>query len=892
MIKQAVVKRIGNGVVDVQPVGSANTVKNVRVSGQVSWDLLEVGVPVVLDELDQLPFVAYTIATKPLYYTPQPRTYAGVVNNALLSDGSVPLVGNLPVAPGVTVDGYDISTLGQAIINLQAADTIARTGYTVLSHATHLVATIGADDTTIMVRDALFIDTEEIALSNTEGHVEYMIIDGDPVGTVDDDGAPAWNYTVFRRSYTDPPNIEIGWAAGTLINGLTTKGYIHMDGRGNSDKAPSINVTVIPNPVQHTKNQVAAIGNLSGLLDFADDSYGVAFGRLTTGDIYFSFNNQSAEMRLANADIAGWSGTGSEAQQYYRIYGLFEDDHMPGDVRFGADGGRLELWNEQHKLALLSGDQEIMVVTPDGARFMAMVWAGDNPGPQAGIGKDGDDAVIALRNEIGGPGFVATAKPTGVYIYAGNPPPLPQHWSYDQVTNVFDFDGDFYVRNMTVLGEIEFSSIGSLKVLNPADPNRYGMMVPHGQYGYTVDAGGQQHISSVIAWAPLTLNTEPGLSGYTHTFLAGEAMFGRRRYRHLRVEPGIDGRIGLFDGDDPKAYLDYLGNAVIDGTLYAWNREVVVGREGHGIEIPIIAGDIDEVAKLVTFVDNANDYRFMAGFWSSTDATLSEASLSMNSVNRISITMGTYSESWSDDYRSYVRVLSNAGTDKEAWLRLMAAGDNGAANRATIDLYSLKGDDGSYSRIDLDANIVRLTQATAAPVATTGQPLNNGSISFPDGSGWHPSTWISGQYLVARLNAGWRPFAQAWGTVQRFGAETTNYAEIDGGGSMTFTGSSFVIPKYQTETQNSGSDFTISKTITWVNCNGGNRIATLPTAASFTRQRITVKKIDNTAYTVTIDGDGAETVDDAANYVLTVYNQSVDLVSNGTAWKVVSEYVP
>lgn len=575
MIKQAVVKRIGNGVVDVQPVGSANTVKNVRVSGQVSWDLLEVGVPVVLDELDQLPFVAYTIATKPLYYTPQPRTYAGVVNNALLSDGSVPLVGNLPVAPGVTIDGYDISLLGQAIINLQSADTIARTGYTLLSHATHLVATIGADDTTIMVRDALFIDTEEIALSNTEGHVEYMIIDGDPVGTVDDDGAPAWNYTVFRRSYTDPPNIEIGWAAGTLINGLTTKGYIYMDGRGNSDTAPSINVVVIPNPVTHSKNQVAAIGNLSGLLEFPDDSYGVAFGRLTTGDIYFSFNNQTAEMRLANADIAGWSGTGSEAQQYYRIYGLFEDDHMPGDVRFGADGGRLELWNEQHKLALLSGDQEIMVVTPDGARFMAMVWAGDNPGPQAGIGKDGDDAVIALRNEIGGPGLVATAKPTGVYIYAGNPPPLPHHWSYDQVTNRFDFDGDFYVRDMTVLGEIEFSSVASVKVYDPADPYRYGMLVPHGQYGYTVDAGNQQHISSVLAWAPLTLNTEPGLTGYTHTYLAGEVQFGRRRYRHFRIEPGAAGRVGLFNGDTPLVWLDYAGDAYMTGNATITGGAVV-----------------------------------------------------------------------------------------------------------------------------------------------------------------------------------------------------------------------------------------------------------------------------------------------------------------------------
>ena len=574
--RQAVIKRIGNGVVDVQPVGSANVIKNVKVSGQISWDLLTPGTNVVLDELSQLPIVTHTIAVGPQYYGSHGQSYTNVINNALLADGSVALVGNLPVAPGVTVDGYDISLLGQAIVNLQAADTIARTGYTVLSHATHLVATIDADATTIMVRDALFDDGEEIALSNTEGHVEYMIINGAPVLTVDNQGAPAWNYTVFRRSYTDPPNIEIGWAAATLINGLTTKGFIYMDGRGGSDKAPSINVTVIPNPVTHTKNQVVAIGNLSGLLDFEDDSYGLAVGRLSTADIYFSFNNRTAELKLANADITGSSGTGSESEEYYRIFGLFEDDHMPGDVRFGGDGGRLELWNETHKLAMLNGDAEIFTIDPSGARFMNMVWAGSVPGPQVGIGQDGSNAVIALRGEIGSAGFVATGSADGrVYVYTGNPPPLPNHWYYDSLTNKAGFDGDFTVRNMRVEGQIQFSSVGSVKVLNPSDPLRYGMIVPHGQYGYSVDAGNQQHISSVLAWAPLTLDTEPGLAGYTHTYLAGEVQFGRRRYRHFRIEPGAAGRVGLFNGDTPLVWLDYAGDAYMTGNATITGGAVV-----------------------------------------------------------------------------------------------------------------------------------------------------------------------------------------------------------------------------------------------------------------------------------------------------------------------------
>ena len=592
MIKQAVIKRVGNGRVDVQPVGSANVVKNVKVSEQISWDLLSVGTNVILDQLDQLPVVTHTIATTPKYYTPYASNYVGVINNALLADGTVALVGNLPVAPGVTVDGYDISLLGQAIVNLQSADTIARTGYTVLSHATHLVETIGPYDTTIMVRDALFADTEEIALSNTEGHIEYMVIDGTPTPTVDADGAPAWNYDVFRRSYSDPPGIEIGWAAATLINGLTQKGYIYMDGRGGSSKAPSINVVVIDDPDTHAKEHVAAIGNLSGLLDFDTNSYGIALGRLTTGDVYLSFNERNAQLRIANADIAGWAGVGSEAQEYYRIYGLFEDGHMPGDVRFGRDGGRLELWNETHKLAMLNGDTEIFTIDPSGARFQGMVWAGDIPGPQVGFGKDGSDAVIALRNEPGGPGFVATGSPSRIYVYTGNPPPLPNHWYYDSLANVAGFDGSFTVRDMIVEGQIQFSSIGSLKILDPDDPQRYGMVVPHGQYGYTVDAGGQQHISSVIAWAPLTLDTEPGLPGYIQTFTAGEVMFGRRRYRHFRVEAGANGRVGLFNGDTPLVWSDYLGNAYVVGDITATGGTITGGLTVSGGSITAGSGNV------------------------------------------------------------------------------------------------------------------------------------------------------------------------------------------------------------------------------------------------------------------------------------------------------------
>ncbi len=250
--------------------------------------------------------------------------------------------------------------------------------------------------------------------------------------------------------------------------------------------------------------------------------------------------------------------------------------------------------------------------------------------------------------------------------------------------------------------------------------------------------------------------------------------------------------------------------------------------------------------------------------------------------------MGTYASPWSDDYRSYVRVLSNAGTDREALLRLIAAGDNGAAAQAVIDLYSLKGDDGTHSRIDLDANIVRLTTATAAPVATPGQPLNNGSVSFPDGSGWHPATYATGgKYLVARLGGGWRPFAQAWGEVQRFGAETTNYAEIDGGGSLTFTGNAREWPRWATETQNSGGAYDITKTVTRVNSTSGSGPGTLPTAVGSTGTPWVVYKVDSSANPVTITGTGGELINGAATFDIENQWDSAIFISLGTGYETI-----
>lgn len=70
---------------------------------------------------------------------------------------------------------------------------------------------------------------------------------------------------------------------------------------------------------------------------------------------------------------------------------------------------------------------------------------------------------------------------------------------------------------------------------------------------------------------------------------------------------------------------------------------------------------------------------------------------------------------------------------------------------------------------------------------------------------------------------------------------------------------------------------------------GGSFTVNLPAAATAgSGWKVTVKKIDSTANTVTIDGSGSETIDGSTTYVLASQYQGVTPDSDGTNWSVFS----
>jgi len=104
-------------------------------------------------------------------------------------------------------------------------------------------------------------------------------------------------------------------------------------------------------------------------------------------------------------------------------------------------------------------------------------------------------------------------------------------------------------------------------------------------------------------------------------------------------------------------------------------------------------------------------------------------------------------------------------------------------------------------------------------------------------------------------------------------------------GASTFTGIATTNGRKEVVTPQTAT-FTITTAMGVIVCNHATVaiVATLPTLASSANCRFTIK--NKGAAAVTLDGDGAETIDGAANVVLNQY-ESVTVINDTTQWLII-----
>ena len=77
-----------------------------------------------------------------------------------------------------------------------------------------------------------------------------------------------------------------------------------------------------------------------------------------------------------------------------------------------------------------------------------------------------------------------------------------------------------------------------------------------------------------------------------------------------------------------------------------------------------------------------------------------------------------------------------------------------------------------------------------------------------------------------------------------------------------------------------------------VDASGGSITVTLPASASHSKRMYTIKKIDSSGHTVTIDGNGIETIDGELTIALGLQYSYITIVCDGTEWFIIGgEYV-
>lgn len=155
-----------------------------------------------------------------------------------------------------------------------------------------------------------------------------------------------------------------------------------------------------------------------------------------------------------------------------------------------------------------------------------------------------------------------------------------------------------------------------------------------------------------------------------------------------------------------------------------------------------------------------------------------------------------------------------------------------------------------------------------------------------------------------RLNIDWsanvaRILAQAGGTgtVRTISINNVSFAIIGGTGCLIAGGNGTNTPISTLDCNGSfgkaittvAVDTAIGLTVSTilVDATGGNKIITLPAASTCNRRIYTIKKIDVSVNTVTIQANGAELIDGANTQVLATQYLARQIQSDGVAWWVI-----
>jgi len=155
----------------------------------------------------------------------------------------------------------------------------------------------------------------------------------------------------------------------------------------------------------------------------------------------------------------------------------------------------------------------------------------------------------------------------------------------------------------------------------------------------------------------------------------------------------------------------------------------------------------------------------------------------------------------------------------------------------------------------------------------------SGSISYSTGSDLVDHLDVAGTAEEIQVGG----VSTTYAAIGSDGVFTTNNAIIAPAAFAAATASPVIYPTTSVTTTYAALNI---NDVILSDATGGSFSVTLPLAAeSF--KKIIIKKIDVSGNTVTVDGNGAETIDGQLNYQLTLQYESITIISDGTQWFII-----
>lgn len=237
------------------------------------------------------------------------------------------------------------------------------------------------------------------------------------------------------------------------------------------------------------------------------------------------------------------------------------------------------------------------------------------------------------------------------------------------------------------------------------------------------------------------------------------------------------------------------------------------------------------------------------------DNTGAFAAIQVGTANRV--LNGQTSSAGTSNTSAYFtnRIDASVGSVLYGDIWNIAPNSNTTAGTKLAAEYSIKPGDGSSSTVGATSYFT-VFENTATPLITTGfewQTMNEAS----------PGTRV----ITMRLR----------GNKLAVGSDFTPTSTIHSSGSFAaaFTSTS--------------ADLTIGEShhTVAVDASGAARTITLPAASGLAGRTYTIKKIDSSLNSVTIDGNASETIDGATTQALTVQYQFLTIVCTGSAWLII-----